>query len=216
MRFGGLVCVKVGYAGGSDRDADLAAQRAALVTVGCEKIFEDRGMIDRHRRPGSGLEKALKEVTTGDVLVVSSLKCLGPSIGDIADQAANTAKSELSEEIEVQLPKETDWVLGFTIYWSDPLRYKITRWTDDLVEADYEASGALTKQCRNTKLQLNFKAKEYYMICTNTGEQCEIMGIKLDPLTKPRVSKDRRRREANSGGIRCLSQATVRRVSERI
>jgi len=92
------------------------------------------------------------------------------------------------DEIDVQFPKETDWVLGFTVYWTDPLQYKITKWTDDVVEADYEAA-ALATQCRNTKLQLNFKAKEYFVITTNAGEQCEVMGVKFDELKKPRISK---------------------------
>jgi hypothetical protein len=64
------------------------------------------------------------------------------------------------DEIDVQFPTEKDWAAGFTIYWTDPTEYKITKWTGDVIEADYEASGALAKPCRNTKLQLNFKAKE--------------------------------------------------------
>ena len=65
--------------------------------------------------------------------------------------------------------------MDFTIFWIDDDQYKITKWTEDVVEADYDA-GALQKPCRNTKLQLNFKAKEYYMITTNAGEECEILG----------------------------------------
>ena len=45
------------------------------------------------------------------------------------------------------------------------------------------------KPCRNTKLQLNFKAKEYYMITTNAGEECEVLGTKFPKLDKPRISK---------------------------
>jgi hypothetical protein len=92
------------------------------------------------------------------------------------------------DEIDVEFPKETDWVLGFTVFWTSETQYKISKWTNDLVEADYEVSG-LGKPCRNTKLQLNFKAKEYYMITTNAGEECEVLGAKLSKLVKPRISK---------------------------
>ncbi len=65
------------------------------------------------------------------------------------------------------------------------LDFKITNWTKDVIEADFEASG---KKCRNNKLQLNFKAKEYFLLATNTGEQCEILGRRME-LEKPRISK---------------------------
>jgi hypothetical protein len=93
------------------------------------------------------------------------------------------------DEIDVEFPKETDWAAGFAIYWTGEVQYKITNWTDDVIEATYEPSGLLEKPCRDTKLQLNFKAKEYYMITTNAGGECEFMGQKLGKLDKPRISR---------------------------
>lgn len=91
------------------------------------------------------------------------------------------------DEIDVQFPSGTDWVMGFTVFWTDPLQYKITKWTNDVVEAAYEAHA---QQCRNTKLQLNFKAKEYFMVTTNAGEECaEVWGLKFDKLARPRISR---------------------------
>src|SRR5262249_11546474 len=94
------------------------------------------------------------------------------------------------DEIDVGFPKEEDFAPDFTIYRNDNERYKITNWTDDVVEADSEVSPMVDKPCRNTKLQLNFKAKEYYMITTNAGEKgCEIFGQKIGKLEKPRISR---------------------------
>ncbi len=90
------------------------------------------------------------------------------------------------DEVDLKFPSRRDFSPSFTVFWTDPLHYRITRWTKDLIEANYEVSA---KQCRNTKLQLNFKAKEYYMITTNAGEQCEVLGVKFDKLKKPRISK---------------------------
>lgn len=76
--------MKIGYAGGTKDSADLKAQVDALQKMGCAKIFEDRGVVDANSREGSGLERALGAVTTGDVFVVSGLKCLGPGTKDVA------------------------------------------------------------------------------------------------------------------------------------
>ena len=44
------------------------------------------------------------------------------------------------DEVDVQYPRDNDWVQGFTILWTDDLQYKITNWTDDVVEANSETS----------------------------------------------------------------------------
>ena len=96
-----------------------------------------------------------------------------------------------------------DWVLDFTIFWTDELQYKITKWTDDVVEADYEGSAMMEKPSKH-KLPLNFKTKEYYMITTNAGEQCEVLGVKFDKLDKPRISRIVDGDGLIRGGIRCF------------
>lgn len=78
---------------------------------------------------------------------------------------------------------------GFHDLLDGPNGIQITKWTDDAAEADFEPSGHLERQCPNTKLQLNFKAKEYYLITMNAGEECELLGVKIPKLDKPRISK---------------------------
>lgn len=79
--------------------------------------------------------------------------------------------------------------MTFDIFWPDETEYKITRWTADSIEAGYEPSPT-EKPCRTTKLQLNFNAKEYFMITTNAHDQgCDVLGVKFDKLTKPRIAK---------------------------
>lgn len=89
-------------------------------------------------------------------------------------------------EVAVQFPSRKDFRPDFSILWPGPSGYRITKWTKDIVEADYESVG---NQCRNTKLQLNFKTKEYYMITTNAGKQCEVLGAKFEKLKRPRIAK---------------------------
>jgi len=94
------------------------------------------------------------------------------------------------DEVDVWIPEETDWSSEFSVASVDQVQYNITKWTEDVIEAEAEPS-ALFKPCRTTKLQLNFKAKEYYVITTNTGDECEkvFLGPKFGKLPKPRTSK---------------------------
>ena len=47
-------------------------------------FFADCGLVDEHFFSGSELQKALGAVTTGGVLVVENLSCLGPRTHDVA------------------------------------------------------------------------------------------------------------------------------------
>lgn len=71
--------MKIGYARVSTDEQNLALQRDALRTVGCKHIVTDKGVSGNitHRH---GLERALKQLKTGDVLVVWRLDRLGRSL----------------------------------------------------------------------------------------------------------------------------------------
>ena len=90
------------------------------------------------------------------------------------------------DELDLQPPTENDWVYDFSILWTDALYYKIIKWSEDVVQAEYEPSG---DACRSTTMDLNFKTKEFYLITKNTGEVCEVLGQKLEQLRKPRISQ---------------------------
>lgn len=90
------------------------------------------------------------------------------------------------DEVDIVDPKENEFSQDFSVIWSDPLYYKITTWSDDAIQAQYEAP---KDACRSTTMELNFKTKEYYLITKNTGNPCEVLGQKLEHLKKPRISQ---------------------------
>lgn len=90
------------------------------------------------------------------------------------------------EELDVQPPTEQDWVYDFSVFWADALYYKITNWSEDVVQAEYETVG---DTCRTTSLDLNFKTKEFYLITKNTGNDCDVLGQKMEQLKQPRISQ---------------------------
>lgn len=73
---------KIGYARVSTIDQNLDLQLAALKAIGCSKIYTDQGVsgaeFDR-----DGLNKALKALRAGDMLVVWRLDRLGRSLVDL-------------------------------------------------------------------------------------------------------------------------------------
>ena len=81
---------RIGYARCSTDKQDLAAQRAALITLGVaeDRIYTDHGLTGTNReRPG--LAQALAAVREGDTLVVPKLDRLARSVPDaraIADE----------------------------------------------------------------------------------------------------------------------------------
>ena len=71
----------IGYARVSTDDQNLNLQKDALREAGCTKIYEDHLSGAKAARPG--LEQALSEARSGDVLVVWRLDRLGRSLKDL-------------------------------------------------------------------------------------------------------------------------------------
>ena len=75
----------IGYARVSTEDQNLDLQKDALLTIGCEKIFDDRMSGAKAERPG--LTKALEICRKDDTLVVWRLDRLGRSLKDLISLA---------------------------------------------------------------------------------------------------------------------------------
>ncbi|MBL4700130.1 MAG: recombinase family protein [Phycisphaeraceae bacterium] len=75
---------RIGYARVSTKSQKLDMQMDALNMVNCDHIFSDHGVSGaKAKRPG--LDKALREVRSGDVFVVFKLCRLGRSVLHLAD-----------------------------------------------------------------------------------------------------------------------------------
>lgn len=73
----------IGYARISCHDQNLALQRDALASAGCEKVFTDVASGGDASR--SGLAEALAQLRTGDTLVVWRLDRLGRSLKHLVE-----------------------------------------------------------------------------------------------------------------------------------
>jgi DNA invertase Pin-like site-specific DNA recombinase len=94
----------LGYCRVSTADQNLALQRDALTKAGVERIFSDKGVSGIKRRPQ--LEKMLKALGPGDVVVIWRLDRIGRSLPDLlrvvetVQQRGATLRS-LSEHIDL-------------------------------------------------------------------------------------------------------------------
>jgi DNA invertase Pin-like site-specific DNA recombinase len=82
-RENGQAVALIGYARVSTAEQNLALQRDALRTAGCEEIFEDHASGARDDRPG--LAKALGHIRSGETLVVWKLDRLGRSMAHLIE-----------------------------------------------------------------------------------------------------------------------------------
>lgn len=71
----------IGYARVSTQDQDTDAQIAALISFGCELIFQEKASGGRWDRPE--LHRLLEQLRKGDVLVVWKLDRLSRSLKDV-------------------------------------------------------------------------------------------------------------------------------------
>lgn len=77
---------RVGYMRFSTADQNGDAQRDALESAGCGKIFEDAGVSGKlARRPG--LDACLAYLRQGDTLVITKLDRLGRSVRNLVEEA---------------------------------------------------------------------------------------------------------------------------------
>jgi len=103
--------MKVGYARVSTDDQATTLQVDALKAAGCERVYQDRGVSGAvTKRPQ--LDRCLKSLRTGDVLVVWKLDRLGRSLShllELAEQlgARGVGFCSLSEAIDTTTPQGT-------------------------------------------------------------------------------------------------------------
>lgn len=93
----------IGYARVSTHDQDNTAQIAALKSVGCEIIFEEKASGGRWERPE--LHRLLGQLRKGDVLVVWKLDRLSRSLKDVLTlmkkiEQANAGFQSITEAID--------------------------------------------------------------------------------------------------------------------
>jgi len=97
----------IGYARVSMHDQNLALQRHALMSAGCEKIFVDKITGKLFNRPG--LEKKMEMLRNGDTLVVWRLDRLGRSLKHLIELVSELEEREigfksLTESIDTTSP----------------------------------------------------------------------------------------------------------------
>jgi len=79
--------MKIGYARVSTDEQNLHLQRDALKKAGCKKIVADKG-VSGNSTQRDGLDRALKQLRKGDVLVVWKLDRLGRSLRHLIELIA--------------------------------------------------------------------------------------------------------------------------------
>ena len=99
--------MKIGYARVSTGDQNPALQLAALKRERCKRIFTDKASGSLRKRPE--LDKCLKSLQPGDVLIVWKLDRLGRSLRDLItlldDLKGQGIKfKSLTESIDTQTP----------------------------------------------------------------------------------------------------------------
>jgi DNA invertase Pin-like site-specific DNA recombinase len=70
-----------GYARVSTRDQDLTAQHTELIAAGCAKVFKEK--ISGARSDRAELQRLMRRIDSGDVLVVTQLDRLARSTRDL-------------------------------------------------------------------------------------------------------------------------------------
>ena len=90
------------------------------------------------------------------------------------------------DQLTINVPNKDSWSQNYHVMQHLPETYTISNWTEDSIDA---VPLNVEDKCRVTSLNLNFKTKEFYYITRNGGGDCNIMGMTLDKLTKPRIAQ---------------------------
>jgi DNA invertase Pin-like site-specific DNA recombinase len=103
--------MRIGYCRVSTEDQTTALQIDALKEAGCEKIYQDRGVSGAvSKRPQ--LDRCLKALQAGDVLVVWKLDRLGRTLSHLLELAEQLRSRDIgfvsrSEAIDTTTPQGT-------------------------------------------------------------------------------------------------------------
>jgi DNA invertase Pin-like site-specific DNA recombinase len=99
--------VRIGYARVSTDEQNLDAQRAALMSAGCERIYEERESGGRWDRPQ--LQELLRSIRRGDEAIVTRLDRVSRSVRDTLSiieklEAAGAGFRSLAENVDTVSP----------------------------------------------------------------------------------------------------------------
>ena len=87
----------VGYMRVSTAEQNLDLQRDALISAGCERLYEDTCSGAMTDRPG--LAKALDQLRAGDALVVWKLDRIGRSLGHVVELVAGLQARQIGLKV---------------------------------------------------------------------------------------------------------------------
>ncbi|EPZ6879114.1 recombinase family protein [Escherichia coli] len=99
--------MRIGYVRVSTNDQNPDLQREALENANCERIFEDKLSGSKLKRPG--LNRMLKTLKPGDIVIVWKLDRLGRSLIQLADllqlfKKMNVEFQSLTDSINTSTP----------------------------------------------------------------------------------------------------------------
>lgn len=90
------------------------------------------------------------------------------------------------EMIYLDVPDKDSWSQTFSVMQDLTETFYIDRWTIDSIDA---SSSETDDKCRVTSLSFNFKTKEFFYVTKNGGGKCDVLGLKLEKLPKPRIAQ---------------------------
>jgi len=90
------------------------------------------------------------------------------------------------DQLVMMLPSKDSWAQTYQVHKFDTEFYRIIRWEGKQIDAVPNTSPTA---CRTNTLSLNFDADEFYEIARNKTDACDIGGVSLPKLDRPRVSQ---------------------------
>lgn len=90
------------------------------------------------------------------------------------------------DQTYIDIPNDESWSQNYHVMVDDSEYYDISRWSEDNIDAVPQET---LSGCRTTAMNFNFKTKEFFYITRNAGGDCELLGVTLEKLQKPRISQ---------------------------